>query len=179
MAKVTFKVLSEPVCLEPRIRTYMRRSPVISDRNYEHYRTITFNEEYVSLLNALHVILLSSALIWSMNMKKMECKRIVRGSVFSNWGYTYKYEIQEWMGDKDIIPDSMPNTPERKVAMCIPQDTVLWSTVCSTCSIYEYFHHIWLIMKEIEVEMSWDFEHILFKYLWVNEDHERQKADNF
>ena len=98
---------------------------------------------------------------------------------FSNWGYTSEYETQEWMGDKDIIPDSMPNTPERKVAMCIPQDTVLWSTVFSTCSIYEYFHHIWLIMKEIEVEMSWDFEHILFKYLWLNEDHLGQKADNF
>ena len=44
---------------------------------------------------------------------------------FSNWGYTYKYEMQEWMGDKDIIPDSMPNAPERKAAICIPQDMVL------------------------------------------------------
>ena len=29
------------------------------------------------------------------------------------------------MGDKDIIPDSMPNTPEKKVVTCIPQDMVL------------------------------------------------------
>ena len=60
-----------------------------------------------------------------MNMKKMGCKRIVRGSEFSNWGYAYKYKTQEWMGDKDIIPDSMPNTPERKVVICIPQDMEL------------------------------------------------------
>ncbi len=46
---------------------------------------------------------------------------------FSNWGYTYKYEMQEWMGDKDIIPDSVPNTPERKFLMGIPQDMVLWN----------------------------------------------------
>ena len=39
---------------------------------------------------------------------------------FSNWGYTYKYEMQEWMGDKDIIPDSVPNTPERKFLIGIP-----------------------------------------------------------
>ena len=58
------------------------------------------------------------------------------------------------MGDKDIIPDSMPNTSERKVVICIPQDMVLQYTVCSTCSKKGYFHHIWLIMKEIEVEMS-------------------------
>ena len=127
VAKVTFKVLGEPVCLKSRIRTYMRRSPVISDQNYKHNRTITFNEEYVSLPRALHVIILSSALIWSMNMKKMGCKRIVRGSVFSNWGYAYKYEIQEWMGDKYIIPDSAPNTPERKFLIGIPQDMVLWN----------------------------------------------------
>ena len=108
-----------------RFWTYTFHTPLISDRNYEHYRIITFNEEYLSLLRALHVILLSSALIWSMNMKKMGCKRIVWGSVFSNWGYTYKYEIQEWMGDKDIIPDSVPNTPERKFLIGIPQDMVL------------------------------------------------------
>ena len=29
------------------------------------------------------------------------------------------------MGDKDIIPDSTPNTPERKAAICIPQDMEL------------------------------------------------------
>ena len=49
MAKATFKVLSEPVRLKPRIRTYMRRSPVISDRNYKRDRIITFNKEHVSL----------------------------------------------------------------------------------------------------------------------------------
>ena len=30
---------------------------------------------------------------------------------FSNWGYTYKYEMQEWMGDKDIIPNSETLSP--------------------------------------------------------------------
>ena len=57
--------------------------------------------------------------------EKMGCKRVARGSVFSNWGYTFKYEIQEWMGDKDIIPDSMPNTSERKFLIDVPQDMVL------------------------------------------------------
>ena len=58
------------------------------------------------------------------------------------------------MGDKDIIPDSMPNTPERKVLICIPQDMELQYTVCSTCSEEGYFHDIGLIMKEIVVEMQ-------------------------
>ena len=30
------------------------------------------------------------------------------------------------MGDKDIIPDSVLNTPERKFLIGIPQDMVLW-----------------------------------------------------
>ena len=37
------------------------------------------------------------------------------------------------MGDKDIIPDSLPNAPERKAAICIPQDMVLW---------YLYVQHV-------------------------------------
>ena len=123
----TYKVLSEHVRLEPLIRAYMRRSSVISDQNYNRDSSITFSKEYMLLFRVLHIILLPSALIWSMNMKKMGCKRIVWGSVFSNWGYTYKYEIQEWMGDKDIIPDSVPNTPERKFLIGIPQDMVLWN----------------------------------------------------
>ena len=60
-----------------------------------------------------------------MNMKKMGYKRIVRGSVFSKWGYAYEYKIQKWMGNKDIIPDSMPNTSERKFLIDVPQDMVL------------------------------------------------------
>ena len=35
-----------------RFWTYTFHTPLISDRNYEHYRTIIFDEEYVSLLGA-------------------------------------------------------------------------------------------------------------------------------
>ena len=43
-----------------RFWTYTFHTPLISDRNYEHYRTIIFDEEYVSLLGALHVILVDA-----------------------------------------------------------------------------------------------------------------------
>ena len=48
--EVTYKVLSEHVRQEPRIRTYMRRSSVISDRNYNRDSSITFSKEYILLL---------------------------------------------------------------------------------------------------------------------------------
>ena len=57
-----------------------------------------------------------------MNMKKEGSKHVARGSVFSNWGYTSEHQIQERMSDKDTIPDSMPNTPERKFLIGIHQD---------------------------------------------------------